>query len=83
MLDDLYKMYRETPNSSYAPLTDAQKNEMTEDQIKKWEEKAKSGMLYHDNTLRKIIDNMRSAITNSIQYENGTSYKYDSAYSIG
>ena len=83
LLDDLYKMYRETPNSSYAPLTDAQKNEMTEDQIKKWEEKAKSGMLYHDNTLRKIIDNMRSAITNSIQYENGTSYKYDSAYSIG
>ena len=83
LLDDLYKMYRETPNSSYKPLTDAQKNEMTEEQIKKWEEKAKSGMLYHDNTLRKIIDNMRSAITNSIQYENGTSYKYDSAYSIG
>lgn len=83
LLDDLYKMYRETPNSSYAPLTDAQKNEMTEDQIKKWEEKAKSGMLYHDNTLRRIIDNMRSAITDSIQYDNNTNYKYDSAYSLG
>lgn len=83
LLNDLYDMYRETPNSSYAPLTDAQKNEMTEEQIKKWEEKAKSGMLYHDRTLRTIIDNMRNAVSNTITYDNGTSYKYDSAYSIG
>lgn len=81
LLDDLYKMYRETPNSSYAPLTDAQKNEMTEEQIKKWEEKAKSGMLYHDSTLRRIIDNMRSAISDSVtSLSNST---YNSAYSIG
>lgn len=83
LLNDLYDMYRETPNSSYAPLTDAQKAEMTEEQIKKWEEKAKSGMLYHDRTLRTIIDNMRNAVSNTITYDNGTSYKYDSAYSIG
>lgn len=80
LLDDLYKMYRETPNSSYAPLTDAQKNEMTEEQIKKWEEKAKSGMLYHDSTLRKIIDNMRSAISEPIT---SLSNSQNSAYSIG
>ena len=79
LLNDLYDAYRETPNSSYKPLTEAQKNEMTEEQVKKWEEKAKSGMLYHDNTIRSIIDNMRSAVSDSVSGVTG----YDSAYKLG
>ncbi|MBQ9486971.1 MAG: flagellar filament capping protein FliD [Selenomonadaceae bacterium] len=82
LLGELDDMYRETPNSSYAPLTDAQKAEMTEEQIKKWEEKAKAGMLYHDSTLRKIIDQMRGAVTSRVEGL-GDGYKYDTAYSIG
>ena len=82
LLGDLQDMYREAPNSSYAPLTDAQKAEMTEEQIKKWEEKAKAGMLYHDSTLRKIIDQMRNAVSGQVQGL-GDNYKYDTAYSIG
>ena len=81
LLNDLYKAYRETPNSSYKPLTDAQKNEMTEEQIKKWEEKAKSGMLYHDSTLRGIIDDMRNAISDSVTSLTNSTYK--TAYSLG
>ncbi len=82
LLNDLYTKYRETPNSSYKPLTEAQKNEMTEEQIKKWEEKAKSGLLYHDSNIRRIIDQMRSAISDSISGLDDD-YKYDNAYSIG
>jgi len=82
LLGELDDMYRETPNSSYAPLTDAQKAEMTEEQIEKWEKKSKSGMLYHDSTLRKIIDNMRNAVSNSVGGL-GNGYKYTTAYSIG
>ncbi|MBQ7197920.1 MAG: flagellar filament capping protein FliD [Selenomonadaceae bacterium] len=63
LIDSLYDAYREAPNSSYKPLTDAQKNAMTADQITKWEEKAKAGMLYHDQTLRKVIDDVRNAVT--------------------
>lgn len=83
LIGDLQDMYREAPNSSYAPLTDAQKAEMTEEQIKKWEEKAKAGMLYHDPTLRKIIDNMRNAVSGQIKGLSESGYKYDTAYSIG
>ena len=54
---------------------------MTEDQIKKWEEKAKAGMLYHDSTLRNIIDNMRNAISDKVSSLSNS--KYDTAYSIG
>ena len=80
LLSSLYKAYDEKPNSSYKPLTDAQKDQMTEEQIEKWEEKAKAGMLYHDRTLGKVIDNIRSAITTKID---GVSGSYDSIFSIG
>lgn len=80
LLDSIYDAYREAPNSSYKPLTDAQKEEMTEDQIKKWEEKAKAGMLYHDQTLRKVIDSVRSAVTSKIE---GATGDYDSVYKLG
>ncbi len=44
----------EKRNRDYAPLTDEQKEEMTEDQIKAWEEKAKAGMLFNDSDLKSL-----------------------------
>ena len=46
----------------YAPLTDAQRDEMTENQIEKWEEKSKQGLLHGDSTIRNFLQNMRSAL---------------------
>ena len=46
----------------YAPLTEAQKDEMTESQIEKWEEKSKQGLLHGDSTIRTFLQNMRSAL---------------------
>lgn len=79
LIKDLYKLYDEEPNKNYKPLTDSQKDAMKDEQIEKWEEKAKAGLLYHDKTLRKIIDNMRDSISQTID---GTG-KYNSAYAIG
>lgn len=47
------------PNRKYEPLTDEQKADMTEDQIKKWEDKAKEGMLFNDTDIRSLSDSMR------------------------
>ena len=80
LLSGLYEKYDEKPNKDYKPLTQSQKDQMKEEQIEKWEEKAKAGLLYHDQTLGKIIDEMRSAISNTVEGING---KYNSAYSIG
>ena len=49
----------EKKNRDYAPLTDEQKEEMTEDQIKAWEEKAKAGMLFNDSDLRNFTSSIR------------------------
>lgn len=80
LLDGLYEKYSETRYSDYKPLTDAQKDQMSEEQIEKWEKKAKSGMLYHDQTISKILDKMRTALATPVE---GLSGKYNSAYSLG
>lgn len=50
----------------YLPLTDEQREAMTEDQIEKWEEKAKSGLLRNDSLLQNIVYGLRRAITDPI-----------------
>ena len=80
LLSGLQDLYAEKPNSGYTPLTDAQRNEMKDEQIEKWEKKAKEGLLYHDRTLGQIIDKMRDAISQKID---GVDGKYSSVYSIG
>ncbi len=59
MLELVNKEVSTKPNRSYEPLTDEQKADMTEDQIKKWEDKAKEGMLFNDTELRSLTDSMR------------------------
>lgn len=60
------------PNSDYEPLTDAQKDEMTESEIEKWEKKAKTGILYNDSTIRDFNDALDSALNNALA--NGVNY---------
>ncbi|WP_097004743.1 flagellar filament capping protein FliD [Lacrimispora amygdalina] len=59
MLEMVNKEVSTKPDRKYEPLTDEQKADMTEDQIKKWEEKAKAGMLFNDSDLRALSDSMR------------------------
>ena len=63
MIEKLNGYVYEEPNyRKYAPLTDAQRDEMTESQIEKWEEKSKQGLLHGDSTIRNFLQNMRSAL---------------------
>ena len=80
LLAGLYEKYDEKPDSNYKPLTQSQKDSMKEEQITKWEEKAKKGLLYHDQTIGKIITEMRDAISSPVESIDG---KYNSSYSIG
>ncbi|MFW6679339.1 flagellar filament capping protein FliD [Lacrimispora sp. AGF001] len=59
MLEAVNKEVSTKPNRKYEPLTDEQKAEMKEDQIKKWEDKAKEGLLFNDTELRSLTDSMR------------------------
>jgi flagellar hook-associated protein 2 len=51
----------------YPPLTETQKKEMKENDIKLWEERAKSGLLRSDALLSGIVSKMRAAVYTPIE----------------
>ncbi|MFP7202356.1 flagellar filament capping protein FliD [Lysinibacillus halotolerans] len=57
---------KESYDRNYPPLTDEQKEEMSEDEIEKWEAKAKSGLLRNDSILTNGLYGMRSSFMNSV-----------------
>lgn len=73
LVDALYKETSTKPDSEYGALTEDQKSEMSDDEIKKWEEKAQQGLLYRDSTVKQLysaLQNLSSEILN-----NGISYE--------
>ncbi|MEQ2465123.1 flagellar hook-associated protein 2 [Niallia sp. Sow4_A1] len=56
----------ESKYRDYAPLTDAQKEDMTEDEIEKWEKLAKSGTLKNDSILTNVLSKMRSNFSSPV-----------------
>lgn len=51
----------------FQPLTDEQKESMETEDIKKWEEKAKTGLLRNDSLLQDLVYGMRRALTDSVK----------------
>ena len=80
LLDSLNDKLSEEKYSDYKPLTKEQEKDMSEDQIKKWNEKAKSGLLYHNNEVRSLVSDMREAIYTPV---NAVDSKYNSLSAIG
>lgn len=66
MVDEVYKNVTEKKNKDYPPLTAAQKEEMNEEEIEKWETKAKVGLLRNDKELRTFMDDIKSAIFGTV-----------------
>ncbi|WP_394679118.1 flagellar filament capping protein FliD [uncultured Exiguobacterium sp.] len=66
MVDKMNKKVREEKYRDYQPLTDAQRKELSEDEVKKWEEKAMSGVLKNDSYLRDGMNDFRSTLSAKI-----------------
>jgi len=62
----------ENADSDYPPLTDDQKEEMTDEEIEKWEAKAKVGLLESDSTLETFLSDLRTALIDSISGQTAT-----------
>lgn len=74
--DKLYeKRYKD-----YLPLTDEQRESLTDDQVKKWEEKARSGLLRNDPILSGALSRMRLTMSGVVP---GLDSAYDTLADIG
>ncbi len=80
MLDALNEKYYEEKYSDYDVLTQTQEKGMTKEQIDKWNEKAKSGLLNHNQTIGRMISQMREAIYTPVE---SVDSKYNTMMSIG
>lgn len=80
VLEKINTKYSEERDRDYQPLTDDQRESMTEDQIKAWEAKAKSGIIRSDMITGGIINDFRNAMSNPIA---GLSGSIDRLSAIG
>jgi flagellar hook-associated protein 2 len=64
-IDKINKKVAERRYTDYPPLIDEQKNAMGEEEIKKWESLARSGLLRNDMLLRGIVNKMRTSMHTS------------------
>ncbi|TFE29033.1 flagellar filament capping protein FliD [Cohnella luojiensis] len=66
VFDSVNNKINEERDRKYPPLTADQRADMKEDEIRLWEEKAKSGLLRNDSTLSKLISDARLASITSV-----------------
>ncbi len=65
LIEEMNKLYTADSARGYDPLTDEQKEAMSEEEIKNWEDKIKSSLLRRDNTLGSLLSGMRTALASS------------------
>ena len=67
LVKDLYNTVNtarpKSKGAYYEPLYEEQEEEMKDDEIEKWNEKAKTGLLYNDQSVNKVINGIRTAIS--------------------
>jgi flagellar hook-associated protein 2 len=80
MVNLLNTRVKEIKYRSFPPLTDAQKKDMTTEEIKLWEEKAKSGLLHNDDILKSTINDLRLLASTSV---GSSSSAYNALYKMG
>lgn len=73
------KLYEERFRG-YPPLTDEQKEAMSDKEVELWEQKARSGLLRNDPVLSSIVSQMRTLMYQQVE---GTGSVYSTLSSIG
>ncbi len=82
LIEEMNTLYNADSARGYDPLTDEQKEAMSEDEIKNWEDKIKGSLLRRDNTLGSLLSSMRTALT-SVYADEETGEKFSlSTYGI-
>jgi flagellar hook-associated protein 2 len=63
IIDKINGKLTEPRYRDYLPLTDEQREQLSDEQEKKWEEKARSGLLRGDSLLESVVSRMRATMS--------------------
>lgn len=73
LINEITSLYNADSAKGYEPLTDDERDQMSETEIEKWETKIKDSLLRRDDTLQSIMSAMTTSMTKSYTI-NGKSY---------
>ncbi|WP_056686536.1 flagellar filament capping protein FliD [Cytobacillus solani] len=66
MIDSLNSKVKTHRNREYQPLTEEQRESLSEKEAEKWDEKAKEGLLYNDQIIRDTLTTLRGKMYNTV-----------------
>ncbi len=69
VINEMCKLYNAESASDYEPLTDEEKEAMSEEQIEKWENKIKDSLLRRDTTLNSVMSAMINSMAQTIEID--------------
>lgn len=78
ILEEMNTLYGADSARGYEPLTDEEKEAMSEEQIELWEKKIKDSLLRRDSTLSSLTSAMRTAMQTTIKASDGKTYSLSS-----
>lgn len=81
VINEMDKLYNADEAKKYDPLTDEEKEAMSESEIEKWEEKIKDGLLSGDSNLSKVSAALKNTMSGGIEIGGKTFYL--SSFGIG
>jgi len=77
ILKEMNTMYYASSSKGYEPLSDEEKEALTDTEVEKWEKKIKDSLLRRDSTLSSIMSVMKNSMAKSYTI-NGKSYSLSS-----
>lgn len=80
LINEITSLYNAAPTKGYEPLTDEEKDAMSDAEVEKWEEKIKASLLRRDDSLEGVMNAMTSSMRQGFEID-GKKY-YLSSFGI-
>lgn len=77
IINEMTKLYNASSSKGYEPLTDDEKDSMSDKEIEKWETKIKDSLLRNDSTLNGVMSAMTLAMSQAVEID-GKKYSLSS-----
>ena len=77
IINEMTKLYNADSAKGYEPLTDDEKDEMSDSEVEKWETKIKDSLLKNDTTLSGVMSAMQMAMMSAVEID-GKKYSLSS-----
>lgn len=77
IINEMDKLYNADPAKGYEPLTDDEKDELSDKEVEKWEEKIKASILRRDENVSSVASGLKSVMSAGVEVNGRMMYLSD------